>query len=60
MLPGNGRERRQGGAPASDLAAHIGHTIRVAGTLHNGDILASKAEMDNNGSSAEVKLSGMM
>ena len=39
---------------------HIGHTIRVAGTLHNGAILVSKAEMDNNGSSAEVKLSGMM
>ncbi len=47
-------------APASDLAAYIGHTIRVTGTPHNGAILASKAEMDNNGSSAEVKLSGMM
>ncbi len=47
-------------APASDLAAHIGHTLHVTGTPHNGAIQASTAEMNNNGTHTEVKLSGMM
>ncbi len=46
-------------APAGDLTAHTGHT-RVTGTLHNGTVLASKAEMNNNGRYTKVKLSGLM
>ena len=47
-------------APAADLTAHTGHTIRVTGTLHNGAVLAQQGEMNNNGTYTEVKLSGMM
>ena len=47
-------------APASALAAHVGHTMRVTGTLHNGTILATKVEMNNNGTYTEVKIDAMM
>ncbi len=47
-------------APASDLAAHVGHTIRVIGTLHHGAILARQAETNSNDPYTDVTLSGMM
>ena len=47
-------------APASALASHVGHTMRVTGTLHNGAIMATKVEMNTDGSWTEVKLNAMM
>ena len=47
-------------APASDLAAHVGHTIRVTGTLYSGAILVSQAEMNTNDTYTDVTLSRMM
>ena len=47
-------------APAADLTAHTGRMIRVTGTLHTGAVRASKAEISNNGTYREVKLSGVL
>ncbi len=47
-------------APSTALAAHVGQTIRVTGSLHNGAILADKVEVKNNGKWEEVKLGAMM
>lgn len=47
-------------APSSDLASHVGHTMRVTGTLHNGAIMAIKVEMNTDGNWTEVKLNAMM
>ena len=45
-------------APAAALASHAGHTMRVTGTLHNGSIMATKVEMNNNGNYTEVEITG--
>ena len=47
-------------APSLVLAPHVGHTIRVSGSLHSGAILAEKVEVKKNGQWEEVKLGMMM
>ena len=47
-------------APSPVLADHVGQTIRVRGTLHNGAILANKVEVSKDGKWEEVKLGVMM
>jgi hypothetical protein len=47
-------------APSIALAPHVGQTVRVRGTLHNGAILANKVEVQKNGKWEEVKLGVMM
>ena len=47
-------------APSLVLADHVGQTVRVRGTLHNGSILANKVEVNKNGKWEEVKLGAMM
>ncbi len=47
-------------APSLVLAPHVGQTVRVHGTLHNGAILADKVEVNQNGKWEEVKLGVMM
>ncbi len=42
------------------LAPHVGHKVRVTGTLHDGAILAEKAEMNSSGTYSEIKLGAMM
>ena len=38
------------------LADHVGHTVRVTGTLNNGSILPSKVEVQKDGKWQEVKI----
>ncbi len=47
-------------APSLVLAPHVGQTVRVSGTLHNGAIAAQKVEVNQNGKWEEVKLGAMM
>ncbi len=47
-------------APSLVLAPHVGQTVRVSGTLHNGAILAEKVEVKKDGKWEEVKLGVMM
>ncbi len=47
-------------APSLALAPHVGQTVRIAGTLHNGAILAEKVEVSKDGKWEEVKLGAMM
>lgn len=47
-------------AASIPLAPHVGQTVRVNGTLHNGAILAKKVEVNRNGKWEEVKLGAMM
>ncbi len=47
-------------APSLVLAPHVGQTVRVHGTLHNGATLADKVEVNQNGKWEEVKLGVMM
>ena len=47
-------------APAAKLAAHAGHTVRITGMLKEGVIMATKAEMNVNGSYQEFDIKGMM
>ena len=47
-------------APSLVVADHVGQTVRVHGTLHNGAILADKVEVSKDGKWEEVKLGMMM
>ena len=47
-------------APAPALAPHVGQTVRVRGTVHNGSIAANEVEVSKNGKWEEVKLGVMM
>ncbi len=47
-------------APSLVLAPHVGQTVRVSGTLHNGAVAAQKVEVNQNGKWEEVKLGAMM
>jgi len=47
-------------ASAPVLAEFVGQTVRVSGTLHNGAILAEKAEVNKGGRWEEIKLGVMM
>lgn len=47
-------------APASKLAPHAGHTVRITGMLKEGVIMATKAEMNANGRYTEFDIKGMM
>ena len=47
-------------APATKLAPHAGHTVRITGMLKEGVIMATKAEMSVNGSYTEFNIKGMM
>ncbi len=47
-------------APSLVLAPHVGQTVRVHGTLHNGAIAADKVEVNKDGKWEEVKLGVMM
>ena len=47
-------------APATALADHVGHTVRVTGSIHNGSVLAKKLEVQKAGKWEEVKLGVMM
>lgn len=46
--------------PSQALAPYVGQTVRIAGTLHNGAILAEKVEVSKDGKWEEVKLGAMM
>ena len=47
-------------APATKLASHAGHTVRITGMLKEGVIMATKAEMNANGRYTEFDIKGMM
>lgn len=47
-------------APSIALADHVGQTVRVTGTNHNGSLLAKKVEVNKGGRWEEVKLGAMM
>ena len=47
-------------APSLALASHVGQTVRVSGSLHNGAIAADKVEVKKDGKWEKVKLGEMM
>jgi hypothetical protein len=47
-------------APSLVLAPHVGQQVRIKGSVHNGAILASKVEVNKDGTWEEVKLGMMM
>lgn len=47
-------------APASVLAPHVGKTVRIMGSIHNGSVLAESVEVQQGGKWEEVKLGMMM
>ncbi len=47
-------------APSLILADHVGQTVRISGSLHNGAILADKVDVKKDGKWEEVKLGVMM
>src|SRR5713226_2140366 len=47
-------------APSLALADYVGQTVRVSGTLHNGAILAEKAEVNKGDKWEQINLGVMM
>ena len=42
-------------APAPALASHVGHEVRIHGSIHGGSILPTKIEVKKDGKWEEVK-----